>query len=285
MSGRSFDIKREDLDDPVKMAEKISGGTGALKTSRSMDPRGDPTDHTLFSTSDILLRTPAMKSEQDIKSVMHQKVFGGLSQIKDELGNLPGMGSILPEDVMGDEYNPDAAGGGAEVDGANIPSFAGQYPPQAEQYVRSLLSLAKAEIGYTESPPGSNMNKFASVAGVANGHAWCATMIMALCKQAGMPQGKLLTPGTETSYDRYKAAGRLDKNPKTGAFALFNYKSGRRVSHVAITLGVEGDNIITIDGNTSASEKGSQDNGGIVAEKVRPLSKVVAFCHPVFPGS
>lgn len=280
MSGSDFRLSYKDLNDPVKVAEEISKNSpDGLKTSRSADPRGDPTDHTLMSTSDILLRSPAMKSEQEIQSLIHQRVFGGMSAIKDEIGSIPGIGDLLPDGMI-DEFGIDPSSGGGDI---NAIPLDGDYPPGAQQYIRNLISLAKAEIGYLESPPGSNKNKFAGPAGVANGYAWCATMIMALCKEAGMPQGKLLTPGTETSYDNYKKAGRLNKDPKVGAFAFFNYKSGRRVSHVAITIGIEGDRIITIDGNTTASDKGSQDNGGMVAEKVRPLSKVVAFCHPVFP--
>lgn len=275
-----FNFTHEDLDSAMRVAEQIHKDVppDGLKTSRSADPRGDPTDNTLFTLSDILMRTPAMKSQAEIEALIQARVHTGMGTIVDELGNVPMVGDLLPEGML-EEFGVDPN----QPQGAGVSAYDGDYPPGTSKFVRALISNAKAEIGYTETPPSSNRNKFAGPAGVANGYAWCATFIMAMCKKSGMSQGKLLTPGTELTYDNYNKAGRLNKEPKPGAFALFNYKSGRRVSHIAITVGVEGDRIITIDGNTSASDKGSQDNGGMVAEKIRKLSDVVAFCHPVFP--
>lgn len=75
-----------------------------------------------------------------------------------------------------------------------------------------------------------------------------------------------------------------------GVCLLFNFggTNGDEVDHIGIALGAPGQNVtaagrrwkcpaghvVTVEGNTSYDESGSQANGGAVAIRVRPLSQV-----------
>ena len=51
---------------------------------------------------------------------------------------------------------------------------------------QQVLDLARSQLGYFESPRGSNRTKY-GVAYGADGHAWCATFCWWLLTQSGVP--------------------------------------------------------------------------------------------------
>jgi hypothetical protein len=81
----------------------------------------------------------------------------------------------------------------------------------------------------------------------------------------------------------FQDSGRWSQTPKLGdlAFMDFPNDSVDRISHVGIVVGIKGNTVTTIEGNTSGS--GSQRNGGMVMVKERTIGKeVVGFGSPKY---
>lgn len=152
---------------------------------------------------------------------------------------------------------------------------------------QEFLEQARREIGYTESPPGSNRTKFAAEARHANGTYWCSTFVVALMRRVGLDHEPAYSAGTAVMLSAYRNAGRLFKNPQPGDLVIYDFPGGRIANdpsdHIGIVESVNGNKTITtIEGNTSAGSSGSQSNGGGVFRRVRELTYVVGFARPYF---
>ena len=138
-----------------------------------------------------------------------------------------------------------------------------------------LLNVARRYVGIQESPRGSNKQRFAKVAGHANGQPWCQTMCVADVVEAPgtllehMPDGWRETAYTPTAESAYKRAGRLHSTPKVGDQGFLYFPSMGRVAHTFWVLDVNDATrtIVTLEGNTNTD--GSRD-GYKVAIRVRP---------------
>lgn len=149
-----------------------------------------------------------------------------------------------------------------------------------------VLAEARKELGYTESPRGSNRQKFAAEAGHANGHAWCRTFTVAIAKRAGLTVPYPESAYTPTAANAYKQLGRFDLRPQVGDEVFFDFPDSKtRIQHVGFLEkwgeGAWGPWVQTIDGNTS-SDGSNEDNGGGVFRRSRPLRYVVGFGHPAY---
>jgi len=118
--------------------------------------------------------------------------------------------------------------------------------------VRELLTWAANQVGVEEDPPGSNKQKFASLADHTNGLAWCATFLVAGWKVNDVP----LIDGTDTAstvamHDAFKAAGRLRHHPRPGDVAFVFYEDLGRIGHAFYVNKVDGDFVKTIEGNSN----------------------------------
>lgn len=148
----------------------------------------------------------------------------------------------------------------------------------------AVLKEAAGELGYTESPRGSNKTKFAAEAGHANGYAWCRTFTVAIAKRCGLAIPVPESAYTPTAANAYRQLGRFDRVPRVGSEAFFDFPDSKtRIQHVgwveAWGTSSWGPWVQTIDGNTSDGT-GSEDNGGAVCRRVRPMNHVVGFGHP-----
>lgn len=148
--------------------------------------------------------------------------------------------------------------------------------------VQQFINAAESEVGYTETPTGSNRTKFAAEAGHANGQKWCATFVCAIAKRTGVYVPN--TASTRAMRNAFEAIGQTGDTPEPGAIAFFDFPNkSTGIEHVGIVKEVHSGGIITtIEGNTSSGSRGSQDNGGGVYLRVRPLNHVVAFGYPTF---
>lgn len=144
-----------------------------------------------------------------------------------------------------------------------------------------VLRQARAFVGYVEkatnqdldsldgNPGHKNYNRFArdldAVKGFYNypkqGFAWCDVFVdacvfyasgrdkvktlYALCQQEGSAGA-----GCAYSAEYYHAAGRWSSTPEAGAQVFFSWTPGE-ISHTGLVEDVQGDTIITIEGNTS----------------------------------
>lgn len=142
----------------------------------------------------------------------------------------------------------------------------------------AVIAQARSEIGYTESPAGSNRTKFAAEAGHANGQPWCATFCVAMARRCG---GQV---GNESAYtpSLYGSMTHVS-DPAVGDFAFFDFPdSTHRIQHVGIVVSATASTVTCVEGNTSAGSGGSQSNGGGVYERTRSRSVVVGFGRPAY---
>ena len=140
------------------------------------------------------------------------------------------------------------------------------------------IEIAKAEIGYVETP--DNITKYGE-AMKANGLPWCGSFCNWVLKEAGVRVHSVVS--TVKGAQVFEDSGRWSQTPKLGdlAFMDFPNDSVDRISHVGIVVGIKGNTVTTIEGNTSGS--GSQRNGGMVMVKERTIGKeIVGFGSPKY---
>ena len=156
-----------------------------------------------------------------------------------------------------------------------------------------VIELARADLGYTEDPPGSNRVKYWEKYDPAfQGQPWCVAFLWWVFQEAGERMaffGGGKTASCSMLLRWYKEQGlTVDvEDVQVGDIVLLNFHGGKDPEHCGLVTEVnrwavtrELIQIQTIEGNTSVS--GSQDNGGMVAEKTRYPSQIVAVCRPQY---
>lgn len=292
-----FNFRRKDLDDRSEVARRIMGNAPqGLKTSASTRTNGNPNDVTLFSMSQILMGSPALRNEAEILTAIQHKVTAGLTLITDQLGNIPGLSGLVP-DYLSDIVSgasPDAKSAEFSIKNSegNIPEFTGTFPTESEPFIRDVVSIAKSDVDYKEEPTGSNKQKFATNVGSVNGKPWAMTFIRSALKDAEIPQDGLLSDHPQESYDLAESVGRTGDIPRVGAIAMMNFSggvsttkgdtSGVRVDHAGLVIAVESETVRTVEGDVSAASSVMQ-KGVWVKEKVRKKKDIVAYLYPVYP--
>jgi hypothetical protein len=156
-----------------------------------------------------------------------------------------------------------------------------------------VLEWAKAQIGTTESPDGSNWGpqigewiKFTGYtwASVKSSVYWCGCFACyAVVKVGG---AKIPT------RIRLGFAGYIIADAKAGVNGLTavpfqNARAGDLVTfwggeHIGVVEKVDGDTLYTIEGNTSSADGGSQSNGGGVFARQRKRSDVDVIARPSY---
>lgn len=152
-----------------------------------------------------------------------------------------------------------------------------------------VVEIARSELNTVEDPPGTNRQKYGVWYGM-NGQKWCAMFAAYVFDLAGMDLRKILGRGLEFT-PTFAALGRKAgwevprHEVRAGDIVLFQFSGMTRIHHVGICVedGVKpGDLVVTIEGNTAPTVKGSQDNGGGVFQRVRPLSSIACVLRPPF---
>lgn len=146
-----------------------------------------------------------------------------------------------------------------------------------------IIRTEASQIGQTESPPGSNRQKYSARFGV-NGVAWCGWFQQWCFFENGIDLRKWCdNPGyTPNLYGDLAALGWAIPVRATGPgdLVFFNFPGGKaRIEHVGCVEQNAWPTIHTIEGNTSA--RGSQTNGGAVLRKQRTTAMVGAIRVPM----
>lgn len=152
--------------------------------------------------------------------------------------------------------------------------FGGSEPPPPGASLRArALEVAEGQLGYAESPAGSNQNKFGDWYGM-NYQPWCA-MFASWCYEVagGSPS---FAPAVAYSYCPYIVADaragrnglRTTDDPIPGDLVVYDWSADTVYDHVGLfEQWLEGTaEFSAIEGNTSTS---SNSNGGQVMRRTR----------------
>jgi len=162
-----------------------------------------------------------------------------------------------------------------------------------------IVSIAKQYTGQKEKPGNSGFvdvvfQKLLVAAGWLVGQSWCAYFVKMVWKQAYANNADLLSVvnrmcngGALMTLNNMKNNGRFVVNmtPVIGAIVIWKHGKGPQ-GHAGIVIGIDGNTLRTIEGNTNAS--GSRE-GDCVAQKLRTVSRdfkaiglnLVGFIHPI----
>lgn len=152
----------------------------------------------------------------------------------------------------------------------------------------AVIAEATKHVGYKET--GNNHSMFGKWFGM-DGAAWCAMFVSYCMNAAG---AGILIKGAQTA----KGAAQVSKfvahakkhswlkiapaNAHAGDIVIFDFPGGYETDHVGfIRANSKGNNIFTIEGNTS-SGTGSQSNGGGVYKRTRSFGVVHSIWRPPY---
>ena len=165
--------------------------------------------------------------------------------------------------------------------------------------MNKVLELARADLGYTENPPGSNRTKYwEAYDPKMQGQPWCVAAPWYWFNEAGERMaffggGRTASCSMLLRWYREQGLTVPVKDVQTGDIVLLNFHGGKDPEHCGLVVESEDitskdgtydsyKRIMTIEGNTTPGEEGSQDNGGCVALKRRYPNQIVAVCRPQY---
>ena len=159
--------------------------------------------------------------------------------------------------------------------------------------LNKVIEIARGELGVTESPPGSNRVKYWEDYDPGyQGLPWCVAFLWWCFQKAGdrtafLGGGRTASCGALLRWYRERGLTVPVSEVQPGDIVLLNFHGGKDPEHCGLVTEVnrwagtrELLQIQTIEGNTSVN--GSQDNGGMVAEKTRYPSQIVGVCRPQY---
>ena len=143
--------------------------------------------------------------------------------------------------------------------------------------VNDFLAIAKAELGTVEGPK-DNETKYGAFT-KHNFQPWCGSYCMWVAAQVKLKIPNVVyTPAGVSGFQGIGAWSNAETaKPKPGDIVFFDFvEGGATVEHVGIVVKDNLDGTVTTyEGNTSPEHKakGSQANGGEVAQRIRAYKK------------
>ena len=154
-----------------------------------------------------------------------------------------------------------------------------------------VVSVARAELGVTESPANSNRVKYWTEYDPGfQGQPWCVVFVWWVFRTAGLSGlflggGRTANCGTLLRWYREQGWTVPVAEARPGDIVILNFSGTQSADHCGIVAErvCTGEKYIrTIEGNTSPGAEGSQDNGGCVALKYRAYYQIVGVCRPQY---
>lgn len=142
-----------------------------------------------------------------------------------------------------------------------------------------ILQVARAELGYKESPAGSNRTKYGAWFGL-NGQPWCMMFIQWVFASEG---AAALLPARTASCGAFmrsaQAAGRwVTGGYQPGDVVIYDFPGNNvRTDHCGIVEQLAGGGIMAIEGNTGS---GNDADGGQVQRRVRSNNVILGAFRP-----
>ena len=147
-----------------------------------------------------------------------------------------------------------------------------------------VLALADAQVGTVEARDGST--PYHRTYGLAPTQPWCAIFVWDVFREAGGADSiHPKTAFTPTLASWFRDRGQWSATPVPGALVFYDWPGDRmdRIQHVGIVESVTASTITTIEGNTSNSNAGSQDDGDGVWRRTRPRDgAIVGYGLPTY---
>ena len=146
---------------------------------------------------------------------------------------------------------------------------------------KHLLQIARAELGYKESPAGSNITKYGKWFGL-DGQPWCMMFVQWVFAQAG---GQDLLPALTASCGALMRAAQaagcwVTGNYQPGDVVIYDFPGNSvKTDHCGIVITQLTDGVRAIEGNTGV---GSDSNGGEVMERTRPAKYILGAYRPPY---
>ena len=150
---------------------------------------------------------------------------------------------------------------------------------------KKILKILEAEVGYVEGK--NNDSKYGKDYGW-NNVAYCVIFMWWAFKEAGASD--YFCGGTKqascTKVKEWAQAHNcwVTKDYKPGDLLLFNFNGKNTPKHIGFLVEIKNGVYYTIEGNTSPSNSGSQENGDGVWNKQRKLSSIVGAYRPNYAG-
>lgn len=151
-----------------------------------------------------------------------------------------------------------------------------------------VVSWCLSKRGVTESPPNSNRGPEIDVWTRFTGYNppvyWCGCFAAyAACKIGG---AEIPNPN-RLGYHGYIISDARARQNGLVAVPVSEARAGDIVAysfaHIGVIVGpTTGGQVHTVEGNTSSQDGGSQNNGGMVAERRRPVSDVAVIARPSY---
>ena len=142
--------------------------------------------------------------------------------------------------------------------------------------VKQFITTAYSDLGYKESPYGSNKTKFGEWIGL-QGQPWCMSAVQYWAYKAGVQLPARTGSCTVLKDAAIKAGQWVTGGYKQGDIIIYQWKNGMR--HCGVLFETLGNTIKTIEGNTGI---GNDSNGGEVMLRKRTLEFVLGAVRPTF---
>lgn len=154
-----------------------------------------------------------------------------------------------------------------------------QEPTLTDQ--QKVIELARSQVGVVESPKNSNNVKYNTwyygrqVSGSA--YPWCMVFVQWVFANSGIGALPYKTASCSALLNWYEKnhPDQVHSVPKAGDIVIYDWGHTGIVTEVISSAAIK-----AVEGNTSPTIVGSQDNGGGVYERSRMRSKVSAYIRP-----
>ena len=147
-------------------------------------------------------------------------------------------------------------------------------PPPGERQA-TVLEVVARYLTVREAPPGSNrspdIDRWLHALGSPPGSAWCAAFVLGCLKESGDTRKVVRSGRVQTMVDGGTLLPATQSVP--GDLVVFWFTKLGRYAHIALVERVEGNVLVTIEGNTIADgATGDSREGWGVFRKRRTIS-------------
>ena len=146
---------------------------------------------------------------------------------------------------------------------------------------QKIIELAKTQLGVKEYPANTNRVKYTAEYGIVT--AWCVIFIWWLFKHCDASSlfydGKKCCSCSQLMSWAKNKGQWVKANYKVGDLLLYDWNKNGSPQHIGLCVGVDGNNIVAIEGNTAL---GNDSNGGEVMTRRRNISCVLGAVRPQY---